>query len=114
MSCKAEIIVDEIDDAVYVPIQSVVRVGDQPIVYVPGKDGALEARPIKVGLDDKRMIHVTEGLAEGERVTLTPPLRDGDTRLAKERGGEQPTEPSDNDQAAPRQTTQTQQPASAG
>jgi len=74
MSCKVEIIVEEYDDVVFVPIQAVVRVGGKPTVYVVN-DGTPEERTVEIGLDNNRMVHVLEGLAEGELVLLTPPLK---------------------------------------
>jgi HlyD family secretion protein len=74
MGCKVEIIVEQYKDAVYVPIQSVLRVGGEPTVFVV-KDGAIEERKVEVGLDNNRMIRIASGLSEGEVVLLTPPLK---------------------------------------
>ncbi|MHC4932956.1 MAG: efflux RND transporter periplasmic adaptor subunit, partial [Planctomycetota bacterium] len=76
MSCRAEIFVDKHESALHVPVQCVVRVAGQPTVYVKSAEG-LEARPIKIGLDNNRMLHVLEGLEEGEPVLLRPPLSSG-------------------------------------
>ncbi|MCK4299665.1 MAG: efflux RND transporter periplasmic adaptor subunit, partial [Planctomycetes bacterium] len=73
MTCRADIIVAEYADAIYVPVQSVTRVGTQHMVYVMGSD-SVEARDVKVGLDNNRMIRILEGLSEGEKVLLNPPL----------------------------------------
>jgi len=73
MSCKAEIIVAQYEDAVYVPVQAVLRVGGKPTIYVvTGK--AIEPRTVEIGLDNNRMVHVLSGLNGGEVVLLTPPL----------------------------------------
>lgn len=77
MSCKAEIIIDTLSDVLYVPVQAVIRKGDQAFAYVR-KGKQLEARPISIGLDNNSMVHVTEGLQEGEDVVLTPPLAQGE------------------------------------
>jgi len=74
-SCQAEIIVRQYPDAVYVPLQAVMRVGSQPTVYVQAGD-AFQARNIKTGLDNNKMIHVLEGLEAGEIVLLSPPLKE--------------------------------------
>ena len=75
MSCRAEIIIEEYDDATYVPVQAVLRVGGEPTVYVwSGKD--FEPRKVEVGLDNNRMIRIIRGLKAGETVLLTPPLAD--------------------------------------
>jgi len=73
MSCRAEIFIEQHDDALYVPVQCVVREGGEPTVYVKTGDG-VEARAVKIGLDNNRMVHVLDGLAEGEPVVLDPPL----------------------------------------
>jgi HlyD family secretion protein len=74
MSCQANIIVQQYDNAVYVPLQAVIRVGREPAVYVKtGK--SFQRRLIKVGLDNNKEIHVIEGLAEDEIVSLNPPLK---------------------------------------
>jgi HlyD family secretion protein len=78
MSCRAEILVAQFEDAVYVPVQAVVRVAGRPTVYVrSGRD--FVPRAIEIGLDNSSMVHVLSGLAEGEVVSLTPPLDAGAT-----------------------------------
>lgn len=74
MSCKVEIIVAQYEDAVYVPVQSVLRIGTGHAVYVV-KDGTAEERNVEIGLDNNRMARIISGLSEGEFVLLTPPLK---------------------------------------
>ncbi|MHC4561953.1 MAG: efflux RND transporter periplasmic adaptor subunit [Planctomycetota bacterium] len=74
MTCEVAIIVEEHDDVVYVPVQSVIRVGEQTVVYVKRPDGVKEMREITAGLDNNQMVHIIDGLAEGEEVLLAPPL----------------------------------------
>ncbi len=74
MSCKAEIIVAQYDDAVYIPVQAVLRVGGQPTVFVVN-NGVLEERKVEIGMDNNSMIMIRSGLREGETVLLTPPLK---------------------------------------
>jgi HlyD family secretion protein len=76
MSCKAEIIVAQYQDAVYVPVQAVLRVAGEHTLYVV-RDGAIEERKVEVGLDDNNMIRIISGLNEGEVVLMTPPLKSG-------------------------------------
>jgi HlyD family secretion protein len=76
MTCRAEIIVEEYEKAVYVPIQAVMRVGGEPTVFVKqGKD--FQPRNMEIGLDNNRMVRVRSGLTPGEVVLLTPPLMAG-------------------------------------
>lgn len=76
MSCRAEIVVSQLEDVVYVPVQAVVRIGKTPNLYVRQGDGSFKPREVEVGLDNNLMIHIPSGLAEGEVVSLTPPLKD--------------------------------------
>ncbi len=73
MSCMVEIVVEEYEDALYVPIQAVTKVNGQSTVFARHED-RIEARPVTVGLDNNRMIHIQNGLEEGEFVLLKPPL----------------------------------------
>ncbi|MCD4698947.1 MAG: biotin/lipoyl-binding protein, partial [Phycisphaerae bacterium] len=73
MTCRAEIIVEQHSDTLYVPVQAVVRVGTDTVVYIRGRNG-FEQRVVKVGLDNNRMIRIIEGVEEGDEVSLTPPL----------------------------------------
>jgi len=74
MSCKAEIIVEQHQDVVYVPVQAVLRVGGQPTAFVV-KEGVVEQRKVEIGLDNNSMVIIKSGLNEGEVVLMTPPLK---------------------------------------
>lgn len=87
MSCRAEIIVQELENVTYVPVQAVLRVGQQPTVWVvQGKQ--VVPRPVELGLDNNRMVHVISGLKPGEKVLLTPPLTEGAVALASAGNGQ--------------------------
>jgi len=73
MSCKAEIIIEQHEDTIYIPIQAVLRVGGRPTVYVV-KEKDLEPRTVEIGLDNNRMVRIISGLEPGQLVSLTPPL----------------------------------------
>jgi HlyD family secretion protein len=73
MSCKAEIIIATYEDVVFVPVQAVIRIGDQPTVYVV-RGKKLIRHPVEIGLDNNRMVRIISGLEPGEKVSLTPPL----------------------------------------
>jgi HlyD family secretion protein len=84
MSCRASIVIDQYEDVVYIPVQAVVRIGEQPTVYVL-KDGKDEIRNVEIGLDNNRMVHVISGLKPGERVKLAPPLAPAEAQDVKAR-----------------------------
>jgi HlyD family secretion protein len=73
MSCKVEVVVKELPDAVYVPVQCVSGDDPGPAVYVVER-GQPVRRAVTPGLDNSVMIHIREGLAEGQAVWLNPPL----------------------------------------
>jgi len=72
MSCSVEIEVADLDDVLFVPIQAVFRKGNTTYCYVKTSSGVV-AKPVKLGLHNDRLIHVTEGLEKGDRVYLVPP-----------------------------------------
>lgn len=74
MSCEAEVLIDELNDALFVPIQAVVEQGGQHFAYLKGPDGP-QRTPVEIGLDNNSMVHVKDGLADGQEVLLAPPLR---------------------------------------
>ncbi len=74
MSCQAEIIIQQYKEAIYVPLQAVIRVGTEPTVYVQAGDSS-EPRKVKTGFDNNKMIHILDGLNEGDVVLLNPPLK---------------------------------------
>ena len=86
-TCKAEIIVETYEDAVYVPVQAVTRVAGDTLVYV--RDGkAVVPRKVEIGLDNNRMIRIVRGLEEGEVVLLDPPLKASSVEAAPTSGAE--------------------------
>jgi len=74
MTCRAEIIVERYDDAVYVPVQAVTRIAEDTMVYVSDGESVVPRR-VEIGLDNNRMIRIISGLKEGEAVLLDPPLK---------------------------------------
>lgn len=74
MSCQVEIMIEKHDNALFVPVQAVLKVAGKPTVYVKN-DSIFEPRTVETGLDNNRMIHIKNGLDEGDVVWLTPPLK---------------------------------------
>jgi HlyD family secretion protein len=94
MSCQAEIIIERYEDAVYIPVQAVLRVKGKSTVYVLEGDSA-KPREVEVGLDNNRMIRIMRGLEKGEVVLLTPPLEAGTLDATTGEAGLQKPLPSD-------------------
>lgn len=72
MNAKTEIIVDQLADVMFVPVQSIEVQDDQHFCYVSQGSG-LARRSVVTGLFNDEFIEVREGLAFGEKVALSIP-----------------------------------------
>jgi HlyD family secretion protein len=72
MSAKVEIIVEELQDVVHVPIQAVSNRGGKQVCYVQAPKG-LEEREVQTGSFNESSIVIKEGLEAGDLVSLNPP-----------------------------------------
>ena len=72
MTGKVEVLIDELHDVIYVPIQSVVTVDEKEICYVMASSRA-EKREVETGLFNDNFVEIKSGLTEGEKVLLNPP-----------------------------------------
>ncbi len=84
MTAKVEIIVDHLNDVVYVPIQAVVPQAGKQVCYVL-KGEAAATREVTVGQFNDEFIEVKQGLVAGEAVLLRPPEAAGAGGEAKDR-----------------------------
>lgn len=73
MSAKVEILVNRVEDAVYVPVQCVVPAERGHVCYV-ARGRRVERRPVQIGEFNDEFIQIREGLREGELVLLRPPV----------------------------------------
>jgi hypothetical protein len=74
MNAKVEIVVDQLSDVVFVPVQSVEVEQDQHYCYI--RSGAkLERRFIKTGVFNDEFIEVRDGVRAGEEVALALPKK---------------------------------------
>jgi multidrug resistance efflux pump len=72
MSSEVEILVNNLTDVVYVPVQAVTYWDDRRVVYVDN-GGRPERREVETGTFSESFIEITSGLREGEDVLLLPP-----------------------------------------
>lgn len=89
MTCRAEILVAHYDEALTVPLQSVLLVDNQSTLYTRGRNGVPEPQVVEVGMDNNRKVRIISGLQVGTKVLLNPPLADA------ERGSEAFAVPTD-------------------
>jgi HlyD family secretion protein len=73
MSASTEIVVDEINDAIAVPLHAVRRRGDHYFCYVQGPEDKPLIQEVKIGLHNDQHVAVSEGLKEGDKVYLAEP-----------------------------------------
>jgi HlyD family secretion protein len=72
MSCSIEILVEDIEDTVYTPVQSLFRHDGGNVAFVSDA-GRIETRAVEAGRYNDRWVQVLDGLSEGEVVLLSPP-----------------------------------------
>lgn len=84
LGCKVEIIVEQYEKTVYVPVQCVVRIAGDSFVWVKTAAGDVR-RKVEPGLANGRFVRIVAGLSAGEEVSLSPPLSESvagtDTKL---------------------------------
>jgi HlyD family secretion protein len=92
MSCAVEILVEELGDAVYVPVQSVFRDRHRNFAFVRTGAGILQ-REVRVGRHNDLWVQILDGLEAGDTVLLDSPA------------GFEPSEPEgeEQDDAPPRE-----------
>ncbi len=72
MSATAQIIVAQLRDVIYVPVQAVTTYQGRRICYVKGPTGP-ERRTVTTGYFTDKFVEIIKGLNEGETVYLAPP-----------------------------------------
>ena len=72
MSAKAEILVEQLDDVLMVPVQVVANRGGRKVCYVAA-DGGLEERQVETGAFNDTFVEIVSGLEVGDNVLLSPP-----------------------------------------
>ncbi len=72
MTASATIIIDEVPDTIWIPIDAVFRSADTTVAYVVA-GGKPRAAPLRLGPRNENHFVVVAGLTEGERIALTEP-----------------------------------------
>jgi hypothetical protein len=68
-----EIQVEKLPDVIHVPAQAVFQKGGQFLVYVHGKDGKFEPRPVQLVKQSESMMVIASGVQAGEIVAMADP-----------------------------------------
>lgn len=75
MTANLKIAVAKAVNAVALDLSAVFLEEKQNVVYVAGKTGAFERRPVELGINDSRQVEITKGLTAGEKVSLNRPAQ---------------------------------------
>ena len=73
MSCQIEILVEDIVDATYAPVQCVFRTGSDNIAFVVHGGTEVEQRKLEVGKYNERWVQILSGAKDGEILAMSPP-----------------------------------------
>jgi len=73
MSCSIEILVEELEDVTYVPVQAVFLNAGETICLVVNGQGKPEKRPVTAGQSNGKWVEIQSGLSEGEMILLALP-----------------------------------------
>jgi hypothetical protein len=82
-----EIQVEKLPDVIHVPAQAVFQKNGQSLVYVHGKNGKFEARPVQLVKQSESMMVISSGVQAGEIVAMADPTADKKKNGEKKSGG---------------------------
>ena len=85
MSAKVEILVEQLDDVLMVPVQVVANRGGRKVCYI-ASDRGLEQREVQTGAFNDTFVEIVSGLEAGDNVLLNP------RRIIEPEPGPQPEE----------------------
>lgn len=93
LTAEIVVLVSSREDVLQAPIQSVVTVVSQQVIFVI-KDGKAELRQVKIGESNDRMVEIKEGLDVGDVVVMNPKshfereIKELETELIKEQAAQ--------------------------
>jgi HlyD family secretion protein len=72
LTAKVEILINDLDNVLTVPIQAVLHLDGNDVVLIKKPEGPFERREVILGERSDKLIEVKNGLASGDLVTLNP------------------------------------------
>lgn len=106
LTASVEVMVDHRDNALQIPVQSVVSIGGRQYVFIVEGDSVRRA-DLKVGQSNDKMIEVLAGLTEGTLVVMNPrsnfkkEIDELESQIAKEQAEQQEKDARDPTKARP-------------
>jgi HlyD family secretion protein len=89
ITAKVEILVDELEDVLQIPIHAVFTEGEEHFCFVSGAQG-FERRTVEIGRNNAHYIEVSEGLEAGETVLLYDLREEGYSEVRADEQDEEP------------------------
>ena len=80
MTAEVEVIVDQLEDVIYVPFQAVNTVDEYHIVFADDASGNIKLKEVKIGQFNDEFIEIQEGIEAGVVVHLKTP-KDGPQQI---------------------------------
>jgi RND family efflux transporter MFP subunit len=71
MTGSVGIVVEQLEEVLTVPVESVVAAGDSQVVFVVGDDSVVQRRPVRIGASTDAAVQVLSGVAAGDLVVTT-------------------------------------------
>jgi len=101
MSCKVQILVENLEDVLVVPIQVISNRIGKKVCYVLSSAGDPQEREVKTGIFNDAFVQIVDGLEEGEPILLNPPQVYGElaAQTAEAFQGAKPPQDDDSSQA---------------
>jgi RND family efflux transporter MFP subunit len=65
----ADLTLDEHKNVLSIPVEAISS-GEDPTVYLIGKDNKIEERPVKIGLQTPNRVEIVSGLADGDCIFI--------------------------------------------
>jgi HlyD family secretion protein len=118
LNATLEILVDQKDDLLQVPVQSVISILDKRFAWMLTDDGP-QMTEIRIGDTNERMVQIVEGLEEGTHVIMNPrsqfskEIAELEAKLSKEHAQKERDNPKPAKQTDPAAAPQNQ-PSSPG
>lgn len=106
LTASVEVMVDHRDNALQIPVQSVVSIGGRPFVFIVEGETVHRAE-LKVGQSNDKMIEVLSGLTEGTLVVMNPrsnfkkDIDELESQIAREQAEQQEKDARDPTKARP-------------
>lgn len=86
MTANVEIVIEEKENALLVPVSAVQERGGKAFVFVKNAEGQPEPREVTLGVRSDTFVEVVEGVKEGEEVFVIPPEAPQGTPLPRQTG----------------------------